>query len=86
MLVAKVWLYRICLAVALFLGSVFGCAAGPFLGPSTMRCTGGATVTHYDPDYVKYECGGELVVTGSLSNNASTLFGTIAGLLAGLSL
>lgn len=63
---------------------LMGCAAGPLVGPSTIRCTGGAEVTHYAPDYVKYSCGDELVVTGSLSDNATTLFGAIAGLVAGL--
>jgi hypothetical protein len=67
-------------ALALLLS---GCTAGPFVGPNTMRCTGGATAIHYAPDYQKVVCGDELVITGAMSDNAATTSAGVLGFLAG---
>lgn len=81
MLDARSWLNLELAAVLLVAILLSACVAGPYVGPSTVRCTGGAEVIHYDPDYVKYTCGEELVVTGSLSDNgASFLTNAIAAI------
>jgi hypothetical protein len=70
------------LQLALTLALMLGCATPNYTGPSTARCLDGGVYTE-TADARQLACNGDLVVTGSVSDNATSIFTTALAGIAG---